>query len=148
MVPTRPPRPPTIVNPPLVHDIESGTNQLSAIDEIDFPRPPERPSRPRPISTTTAAPATRRTTTTRTTLRPRPSSTSAPKSPNNGLGQLGPSNCVWAVVSCCSAATNIAPEGCFEQRGCPGPFWDKSPCDKEFADSAIQRALEFYGQGR
>ncbi|XP_056642186.1 uncharacterized protein LOC130448722 isoform X2 [Diorhabda sublineata] len=56
----------------------------------------------------------------------------------------GPSNCVWAVVSCCSADTNVYPERCFEQRGCPGPFWGGSPCDTEFAKAAVAAALKYY----
>lgn len=55
-----------------------------------------------------------------------------------------PSNCAWAVVSCCSASSTEVPESCFEARGCPGPFWDRSPCESDFAKAAIKRALEYY----
>ncbi|XP_066149790.1 uncharacterized protein hdly isoform X2 [Euwallacea fornicatus] len=57
----------------------------------------------------------------------------------------GPSNCVWAIVSCCSATSPTAtPHNCFEQRGCPGPFWGNSPCSGEFAKAAIATALDYY----
>nr|CAI5821207.1 unnamed protein product [Callosobruchus analis] len=76
-----------------------------------------------------------RTTTTTTTTTVPPTTSSRP----------GPSNCVWAVVSCCSVTTNAVPESCFEQRGCPGPFWGASPCDSDFAKAAIEAALKYYG---
>ncbi|KAL1512875.1 hypothetical protein ABEB36_002386 [Hypothenemus hampei] len=57
----------------------------------------------------------------------------------------GPSNCVWAIISCCSAADpSSVPLNCFEQRGCPGPFWGSSPCQGDFARSAIQAATNYY----
>ncbi|XP_018574878.1 uncharacterized protein LOC108913748 [Anoplophora glabripennis] len=58
--------------------------------------------------------------------------------------RAGPSNCAWAIVSCCSASSTRVPDSCFEQRGCPGPFWGMSPCDSEFAKSAIASALNYY----
>ncbi|ENN74936.1 hypothetical protein YQE_08514, partial [Dendroctonus ponderosae] len=57
----------------------------------------------------------------------------------------GPSNCVWAIVSCCSSADpNSPPQNCFEQRGCPGPFWGSSPCTSGFAKAALDAALSYY----
>ncbi|XP_066246074.1 uncharacterized protein hdly isoform X2 [Euwallacea similis] len=57
----------------------------------------------------------------------------------------GPSNCVWAIVSCCSATSPTStPHNCFEQRGCPGPFWGNSPCGGEFARAAIAAAVQYY----
>ncbi|CAG9857572.1 unnamed protein product [Phyllotreta striolata] len=127
--PTRPPAP-RQPPPPLVH--RPNTIQLSAQDEEaikaifgdDSPPPRVVPSTPRTTTTTT-------TTTTPPPPARRPS---------------GPSNCVWAVVSCCSAASSAYPERCFEQRGCPGPFWGASPCDTEFAKAAVEAALKFYDQ--
>lgn len=58
--------------------------------------------------------------------------------------KAGPSNCAWAIVSCCSASSTNVPDSCFEQRGCPGPFWGMSPCQSEFAKSAIESALNYY----
>lgn len=67
---------------------------------------------------------------------------SNPTTPTNLLS--GPSKCAWAVVSCCSDASTKTPDYCFEERGCPGPFWDRSPCESDFAKAAIKRALKFY----
>lgn len=58
----------------------------------------------------------------------------------------GPSLCAWAVVSCCTAGSANVVDSCFEQQGCPGPFWGNSPCDSDFAKSAINEALEYYGK--
>ncbi|XP_025829648.1 proline-rich extensin-like protein EPR1 [Agrilus planipennis] len=59
-----------------------------------------------------------------------------------------PGRCVWAIISCCSGASQDVTNVCFEQLGCSGPFWDKSPCDSEFAKAAINAALEFYKTGK
>lgn len=131
-IPTRPPLPPGVNEiPPLVHDISktesAGTNHLSA-DSPVFEIPQE---------SFNVIKSTRRPQMTSTTTTTRPTDT-----------QSGPGNCVWAVVSCCSASSTDVPENCFEQRGCPGPFWDRSPCDSDFAKSAIEKALEYYNQGR
>ncbi|EEZ98098.1 DNA-directed RNA polymerase II subunit RPB1 [Tribolium castaneum] len=56
-----------------------------------------------------------------------------------------PSRCVWAIISCCSSTSEVSYD-CFEQRGCPGAFWDKSPCDNEFAQAAIEAALNYYNK--
>ncbi|VEN59760.1 unnamed protein product [Callosobruchus maculatus] len=105
---------------------KGNTIELSIDNEI---QPPKNAARPRPPASKTT------TTTSATTTTVPPSTTSRP----------GPSNCVWAVVSCCSVTTNAVPESCFEQRGCPGPFWGASPCDSDFAKAAIEAALKYYG---
>lgn len=56
---------------------------------------------------------------------------------------IGPTACVWAIISCCSADGQISYD-CFDQRGCPGAFWDNSPCDNEFARAAIASAVNYY----
>lgn len=56
----------------------------------------------------------------------------------------GPSNCVWAIVNCCSVSNPRVVEACFEQRGCPGPFWGKSPCEGDFARAALENTLNYY----
>ncbi|KAG5893512.1 hypothetical protein JTB14_017222 [Gonioctena quinquepunctata] len=131
MTPTRPPRPQRLPEfPPPVHDIGRGTNMLAADDEDDEPPyiapaaefRPIQPARQTPVTTTTQRP---------------PAGVQIPS---------GPSNCVWAVISCCSAANNVVQENCFEQRGCPGPFWDRSPCDSDFARAAIATAMKYYNQ--
>ncbi|CAG9773039.1 unnamed protein product [Ceutorhynchus assimilis] len=59
----------------------------------------------------------------------------------------GPSNCVWAIISCCSVGNPAeVSQNCFEQRGCPGPFWGDSPCTGEFAKAAISSAVNYYNQ--
>lgn len=136
VIPTRPPRPKLTPGvPPLVHQINnSGKIPLNAVEETPeneaavnkvFGPPPSRPQQSAttvPSRTTTAS--NRQTTTRR--------------------GSPAPSNCVWAVVSCCSATSTKVAEACFEQRGCPGPFWDRSPCESDFAQAAINKALEYY----
>lgn len=54
-----------------------------------------------------------------------------------------PSKCVWAIISCCSSSGAVSYD-CFEQRGCPGPFWGKLPCESDFAKSALAAALNYY----
>lgn len=90
--------------------------------DIDFTRSPPRPQR----------------TTTTTTPRPTTSNDS------NSISK-GPSRCVWAIVSCCTASSGQVDFGCFEELGCQGPFWDTNPCDSEVAKAAIANALNFYG---
>lgn len=60
--------------------------------------------------------------------------------------QSSPSNCVWAIISCCSATSTTPSQNCFEQRGCPGPFWGNSPCHSDFARTAIALAVEYYNK--
>ncbi|XP_072385738.1 uncharacterized protein hdly isoform X2 [Diabrotica undecimpunctata] len=131
----KPARPPT----------DGGTIPLSAQDEdtlneIFTTRPTQsppnrqtRPTRPMTPTRTPKIPQRTRPTTPRTT-------TTTRRTPTTD----GPSNCVWAVVSCCSANSDMYPEACFEQRGCPGPFWGDSPCGTEFAKAAVESALKYY----
>lgn len=108
IIPTRAPKPSgSSESPPLVHDINRGTNALSVEQDVKESVSVARLS--------TAAPA-------------------------------GPSNCAWAIVMCCSASSRDAPANCFEQKGCPGPFWGASPCDSEYAKAAIASALNYYEQ--
>jgi hypothetical protein len=72
--------------------------------------------------------------------RPAPS-TAAPPRQADRPREL--SRCTWAIISCCTAMADISYE-CFEQRGCPGAFWDNNPCDNEFAQAAIASALNYY----
>lgn len=57
---------------------------------------------------------------------------------------VGPSRCVWAIVSCCSASSTNVSYACFEQLGCSGAFWDNSPCDSDFARAAIDSAMKYF----
>ncbi|KAJ8953770.1 hypothetical protein NQ318_015428 [Aromia moschata] len=101
--------------PPLVHDVVNDTNSL-ALGESSQESSASSSFLPAPPSALST---------------PRPSPT-------------GPSNCVWAIVTCCSASSNTAPVNCFEQRGCPGPFWGSSPCESNYAKAAIEAALNYY----
>ncbi|KAJ8926171.1 hypothetical protein NQ314_021478 [Rhamnusium bicolor] len=117
IVPTRPTRPPSMADfPPLVHDVNNSGTNILAA---------ESQSAEDSISNIFSRPPQRTT--------PRPAVS-------------GPSNCVWAIISCCSAANNAVPDSCFEQRGCPGPFWGSSPCDSDYAKAAISAALNYYNQ--
>ncbi|XP_022919514.2 uncharacterized protein [Onthophagus taurus] len=55
-----------------------------------------------------------------------------------------PSQCVWAIINCCAAGSQSVSNSCFERFACPGPFWDRSPCESDFARLAIQSALDYY----
>lgn len=57
---------------------------------------------------------------------------------------IEPSKCVWAIVSCCSVASNQISYNCFEQLGCSGAFWDSNPCETEFARAAIANVMKYY----
>ena len=59
-----------------------------------------------------------------------------------------PSHCVWAIISCCSPRSNEVRHPCFELLGCPGPFWDTNPCNKEMTSSAVKVVLQFYSSGK
>lgn len=139
VIPTRPPRPRTTTETPtLVHQINGGKIPLNAIEEsmetlsaIDDIFGGAEDYKPMSVLRTT-------------TIRPR--TTTVLTSTTAKKENAGPSNCVWAVISCCSAASTNVAEACFAQRGCPGPFWDRSPCDSDFAKAAINKALEYYGQ--
>ncbi|KAI4459696.1 hypothetical protein MML48_6g00012934 [Holotrichia oblita] len=121
IVPTRKPSTKTSTFPPLLHD--SNPTSAPALDAPPQALPPQ-PTVPPMVQTT------RRST--------RPLTTTAATSiqPNN--------QCVWAIVNCCSAGSRVVSASCFERLGCPGPFWDNSPCESQFAKRAIQFALNYY----
>lgn len=78
-----------------------------------------------------------------------PASTVAPpqaaQAPNEvKKDNSSPGPCVWAIISCCSAASDQIRYNCFEQRGCGGAFWGRSPCDSDLTQSAIAAALNYY----
>lgn len=54
--------------------------------------------------------------------------------------------CVWAIVSCCNPGNDQIRYSCFENLGCPGAFWDNSPCSREVTQAAFNAAQEFYDQ--
>ena len=57
-----------------------------------------------------------------------------------------PSSCVWAIVTCCQPQTAAVRYSCFELLGCPGAFWDGSPCEQAVADAALLHASKFYNK--
>lgn len=150
--PTRPPRPKTTTETPsLIHDINAGKIPLNALDEsketeaaienIFGNADDYNPMLSRPFKE--SKPQAGSSFNSRKTISP-PRTTTVPTSTTTI--KEDPSNCVWAVVSCCSAVSTNVAEACFEQRGCPGPFWDRSPCESDFAKAAINKALEYYGK--
>uniref|UniRef100_A0A1B6LWX8 Chitin-binding type-2 domain-containing protein n=1 Tax=Graphocephala atropunctata TaxID=36148 RepID=A0A1B6LWX8_9HEMI len=55
-----------------------------------------------------------------------------------------PTKCTWAIVACCSPGSNAIRYNCFELLGCPGFFFDNSPCDPKIVMAAANAALEYY----
>ncbi|XP_041565023.1 uncharacterized protein LOC108140579 isoform X2 [Drosophila elegans] len=48
------------------------------------------------------------------------------------------SNCVWAIVNCCSGDSKKIRYNCFEEFNCHGAFWDINPCaDQEIRDANL-----------
>lgn len=140
--PTRRPRPdrPTSTHPPLVHIINNksgGPNNLS-------------PTFAPPLALTTtyrsfAQEGTRPLFTSRPQVRPQ---TPSPPPPQT-VAQRQPSDCVWAIIQCCSGRTTSYSSRCFEERNCAGAFWDSSPCESDFAKAAVAVASQYYqGAGR
>ncbi|BFF90885.1 uncharacterized protein DMAD_09318 [Drosophila madeirensis] len=86
---------------------------------------------------------------TRTTARPwdsRPQ-TAAPNLPR-ATPRPTPSpkvtNCVWAIVNCCSKNSKKIRYNCFEEFGCSGAFWDINPCAEQSVFDADERLEETY----
>lgn len=141
--PTRRRRPntQTSTHPPLVHSMggqSSGANNLSPI-----------PSASQGFLTTTRPPVNdffeaqtpvfvNRPPRTSTTQRPTP----PPQQPTRPRQQ--PSNCVWAIIYCCSGSSTDYSSQCFEQNNCSGFFWDASPCETDFAKAALASASNYY----
>ncbi|KAI8046459.1 hypothetical protein M5D96_002669 [Drosophila gunungcola] len=48
------------------------------------------------------------------------------------------SNCVWAILNCCSSDSEKIRYNCFEEFNCHGAFWDINPCaDREIRDADL-----------
>ncbi|XP_055376673.1 uncharacterized protein LOC129608907 [Condylostylus longicornis] len=58
----------------------------------------------------------------------------------------GPSNCIWAIVNCCSKSNTTIRYGCFEQIGCVGAFWDFNPCGDNWQRKAVEEAEKFFDE--
>lgn len=76
-----------------------------------------------------------------TTMRPLTPPSAAP-SPT--LGNRGISQCVWAIVNCCSNGDSEIRYSCFEQNGCYGAFWDLNPCAESVRDNIITYVADYY----
>ncbi|XP_001358614.4 uncharacterized protein hdly isoform X2 [Drosophila pseudoobscura] len=66
--------------------------------------------------------------------RPTPRATPSPKV----------TNCVWAIVNCCSKGSKKIRYNCFEEFGCSGAFWGINPCADETVLDADERLGETY----
>lgn len=132
--PTRRRRPnrPSSTHPPIVHrpNPNSGVNNLAPL----IPPANIRPPPPFEFSTTASPPPATRP----SAQAAGPSSTSRPSKGRQ------PSNCVWAIISCCSGTSSSVSYSCFEQYNCVGAFWDSSPCDSDFARAAVNTAENYY----
>lgn len=123
IVPTRRPSTKTSTFPPLIHESNPTSAPALNLPPLLEARPPQ-PSVPPMVQSSPRS------------TRP-PTTTAAPP--------IQPTNqCVWAIVNCCSAGSRDVSGSCFERLGCPGPFWDRSPCESQFAKRAIQYALNYY----
>lgn len=76
-----------------------------------------------------------------TTMRPLAPPSAAP-SPTPG--KRGISQCVWAIVNCCSNGDSEIRYSCFEQNGCYGAFWDLNPCAESVRDNIITYVADYY----
>ncbi|XP_044314801.1 uncharacterized protein LOC108047889 isoform X2 [Drosophila rhopaloa] len=123
---TRPTKTPTttpsfiIIDGPKVTkkpDIEFGADNIN-----DFNAARTRTTTYRPV----VRPNTRSPKVGLPTLRPntRPANPPPPSEPKV-------SNCVWAIVYCCSGDSKKIRYQCFEELGCHGAFWDINPCADE-----------------
>ncbi|KAM7360874.1 hadley [Cochliomyia hominivorax] len=70
----------------------------------------------------------------------RASTTSRPDPTTQG----GISQCVWAIVNCCSSRNSEIRYSCFEQNGCYGAFWGLNPCADNVRDNFINYVADYY----
>uniref|UniRef100_A0A1A9WBY1 Uncharacterized protein n=1 Tax=Glossina brevipalpis TaxID=37001 RepID=A0A1A9WBY1_9MUSC len=96
----------------------------------------------RPMFTTGPMP---RTTTIRPPALPLGSATtSATPPPSTQSSSRGISQCIWAIVNCCSDRDTEIRYSCFEQNGCYGAFWDLNPCAESVRDNIITYVADYY----
>ncbi|KAM8707034.1 hypothetical protein ACLKA7_011184 [Drosophila subpalustris] len=85
---------------------------------------------------------------TATTQRPRQEVvTSGPGGAGGGVTTPKVSNCVWAIVNCCSQGSSRIRYSCFEEFGCHGAFWDINPCAENVRDDAIATLTRSFSNG-
>ncbi|XP_058983053.1 uncharacterized protein LOC131804330 [Musca domestica] len=56
----------------------------------------------------------------------------------------GISQCVWAIVNCCSNRNSEIRYSCFEQNGCHGAFWGLNPCAEPLRDNFVSFVADYY----
>ncbi|XP_073815977.1 hadley [Musca autumnalis] len=56
----------------------------------------------------------------------------------------GISQCVWAIVNCCSNRNSEIRYSCFEQNGCFGAFWGLNPCAEPLRDNFVSFVADYY----
>ncbi|KAG8223189.1 hypothetical protein J437_LFUL000355, partial [Ladona fulva] len=54
-----------------------------------------------------------------------------------------PSKCVWAILGCCNPGSERVNIACFEEKGCHGNFFDRSPCRRESAANAHRIMMRY-----
>lgn len=132
---------------PIWNDGNAQTTQRPGTTEVPTRKP--RPSKPPPpLVHNPTDPGETKETESETNMAPtvEPSKESGFRPPSNiAVNPNQPSRCVWAIISCCSGTADVSYD-CFEQRGCPGAFWDNSPCSNDFAQAAIAAALNYYNE--
>ncbi|XP_061399067.1 uncharacterized protein LOC133334757 [Musca vetustissima] len=71
--------------------------------------------------------------------------TVAPPPASNARAEpTGVSQCVWAIVNCCSSRNSEIRYSCFEQNGCYGAFWGLNPCAEPLRDNFVSFVADFY----
>uniref|UniRef100_A0A1I8PBK2 Uncharacterized protein n=1 Tax=Stomoxys calcitrans TaxID=35570 RepID=A0A1I8PBK2_STOCA len=72
------------------------------------------------------------------------SAAASPQSRPQSSEPAGISQCVWAIVNCCSNRNNQIRYSCFEQNGCYGAFWGLNPCAENVRDNFISYVADYY----
>ncbi|KAI8130831.1 hypothetical protein FF38_07885 [Lucilia cuprina] len=68
----------------------------------------------------------------------------APTASPQPASEAGISQCVWAIVNCCSSRNTEIRYSCFEQNGCYGAFWGLNPCADNVRDTFINYVADYY----
>lgn len=72
----------------------------------------------------------------------RPTTTRPPASPQTEPAAI--SQCVWAIVNCCSSRNSDIRYSCFEQNGCYGAFWGLNPCAERNRENFVNLVADYY----
>lgn len=74
----------------------------------------------------------------------RPATTAPAPPPPPARAEPTVTQCVWAIVNCCSNRSNNVRYSCFEENGCYGAFWDINPCADNIRDSVVGFVADYY----